>query len=605
MADIKTNFSVSGEKEYKQAIANINNGLKVLNSEMKLVESQYSANADSVEALTAKNDVLERKILSQKEKVEVLETALKSAAEAYGEADAKTMRWQEQLNRAQTELNKMTDEFKNNEKEIQNSSDSFLNLDGAIDKVTKELGKTLPDGVSKAVGSLGKISASSAIVVAGIAALIAVLVEAEKQLYSITIAAAETADTILTLSQQTSLSTETLQEWSYAAELIDISFDTVESSMRQLINNMQATKNGTGEAQEAFQALGVSVIDTDGNLRNAEEVFYELIDALGEVENYTERDAYAMDIFGESAQKLNPLIVQGSERLEELGQEAKDTGYVLSDLAINNLVAVDDALQRLNNTEEALKKQTAAEFAPVTEKALTTVNNAVGDIGESFLKSGIVDSFASILDSSISLIDPLTSLAKVVLPALDESLSLTADIMALIADTANVIVGLFTLDFDRIKTGLGLNTANGQYSNQQKRYYQSQGYSYDYNTGNWNSSNYLTSAQIEAAYQKGLQDGSAVGMSYEVWFENYKSQYFGQNASGNSNWRGGLTLVGENGPEIVSLPEGSQIINSQETRDFGSVTYNITIDAKSVKEFNDIIKIAQNARWMNRMGVKN
>lgn len=68
MPNINTKFTLSGEKEYKQAISEIGSGMKVLDSEMRKVSSAYAQNADSVEALNAKNDVLARKIFTQAEK---------------------------------------------------------------------------------------------------------------------------------------------------------------------------------------------------------------------------------------------------------------------------------------------------------------------------------------------------------------------------------------------------------------------------------------------------------------------------------------------------------------------------------------------------------
>ena len=76
---------------------------------------------------------------------------------------------------------------------------------------------------------------------------------------------------------------------------------------------------------------------------------------------------------------------------------------------------------------------------------------------------------------------------------------------------------------------------------------------------------------------------------------------YDRNATGNDNWRGGLTWVGEAGPELVSLPGGSQILNAQDSRGLGGDTFYISIDAKSVKEFNDIVEIAQSARVRGRM----
>ena len=74
------------------------------------------------------------------------------------------------------------------------------------------------------------------------------------------------------------------------------------------------------------------------------------------------------------------------------------------------------------------------------------------------------------------------------------------------------------------------------------------------------------------------------------------------NAGGSVSWPGGLTWVGENGPEVVGLPSGSTIFNAQESRGLaGGDVYYITIDARSVQEFNDIVRIVQERRRVARM----
>ena len=79
---------------------------------------------------------------------------------------------------------------------------------------------------------------------------------------------------------------------------------------------------------EAYKKLGVNVTDANGNLLDGEEVYWKSIDALGQIQNETERDAIAMQLFGKSAQELNPLIEAGSEKMQELGKQAREAGYV-------------------------------------------------------------------------------------------------------------------------------------------------------------------------------------------------------------------------------------------------------------------------------------
>ena len=100
-------IGIEGEKEFKKALNDINQSFKVLGSEMKLVESQFDKNDNSVEALTARNEVLGKSIEAQKSKIEVLRSALANASSSFGETDKRTQAWQVQLNNAQAELNKM------------------------------------------------------------------------------------------------------------------------------------------------------------------------------------------------------------------------------------------------------------------------------------------------------------------------------------------------------------------------------------------------------------------------------------------------------------------------------------------------------------------
>lgn len=635
MPNVNTNFTLSGEKEYREKIGLINQGIKVLNAEMKLSKTQFEENADSIDALTAKNDILERTISTQEDKIKTLREVLQKSAEAYGESDKKTMGWQESLYKAEAELNNLNSELRRNSEEIEsrisaesemsdaaietaegldketasleNQSDALkstaddnVSLGDAINSVADKLGIKLPSGATKAISALGSVSATTVAAASAVAAYIAILVKLEKAFVDVTIEAAAAADEMLTMSSISGMSVETLQEMQYAAEFVDVSVDRLNDGFKDLTSAMKSANTGSEDAQKAFAQLGVNITDSNGKLRNAKDVFFETIDALGQLEAGTQRDALAMTIFSESARELNPLIDAGSGKLRQLAQQAHDTGYVLSEDAVKSLGKVDDALKELNNTQEGLKNQLAAEFAPTTEKALNTINDAVLEIGNAFIDSGVVDSFADMLESSLGIIDPLTTLAKIVLPWVNEGLSETADMVALIADTADVIIGLLTFDFDKAKTALGWNP--NEYSNTQRRLAKRRGYKYDRETGGYYDPDQLTQSQIDRAYQQALKDGSAVGMTYDLWLEQYKRKYWGSNASGTDNWRGGWTRVGENGPENVYLPRGAAVDTAQESRDGGNNYYYITIDAKSVQEFEDIVRIAQEQRWKSRMG---
>lgn len=169
-------IGLEGEKEFKKALAEINQSFKVLGSEMKLVESQFSKNDRSVESLAARNQVLNKEIEAQKQKIETLKSALANAAESFGENDRRTQAWQIQLNNAQAALNGMERELADNEsamdalgKEMDDTGDSADNLEEELD----DAGDAADDSegkFSKLGGTLKTVGVAMGACVAAVAA---------------------------------------------------------------------------------------------------------------------------------------------------------------------------------------------------------------------------------------------------------------------------------------------------------------------------------------------------------------------------------------------------------------------------------------------------
>ena len=598
MPNINTRFTLSGEKEYKQAISEIGSGMKVLDSEMRKVSSAYAQNADSVEALNAKNDVLGRKISTQTEKIEYLRAALQQSAEKYGEADKRTMQWQTSLNNAEAELNNLNNQLDENKQKIADSGKEMGNLGDVVNGLTSKLGIQLPDSMKSSMNAMGSLDAQSLALAGGFAAVAAAIVKVEKAMISMTKESASFADNIITLSMQTGQSTQQLQEFAYASELIDVSVDTLQGSLTKLTNNMQDTMNGTGNAKASFEALGVSVTNADGSMRSANDVFYETIDALGQVKNETERDAMSMDIFGRSAQDLNPLIIQGSKTLKAYADEAHNMGYVLDDEALSALGAVDDAYQRLQKTQEGVKNQLAVEFAPYLEEFYGDVTTMVKDGGKAIKDSGIVDAFGMLLETVGDILNPMSDLSNNRVPALTKALQPLAKVMALMADAAELLKGVINFGTGHISEGwgqmkhaLGFGYSSGNGNNYQNLLD-------SYNEQQWGQSASDLSKAYEEAVARG--DSSTLGITEDEW----RRRYLGGNAAGTDNWAGGWTRVNENGLERIYLPSGSRIQTASETRYTSGDTYNTTVYVDHVEDLDTILRIAKNARITTRMGAK-
>ena len=648
---INTKIKLDGEKEYKAALAEINSGLRVLKSELNLASEQFKDNAGSVDALSKKNDILERSILTQQEKIEKLKEALQYAGKEYGESSEKTNGWKIALNNAEAELAKMqgeldanTDALKkmtnpldkvknafaatkeqgggikealaNLKDEFTLSTDSANGLGTALTDIAGHFGIQLPESASKAASALNGINAGAALAVTGIGLLAAALVKAEKALISMTKESAEYAKEITTLASVTGQSAESLQEFDYAAEMIGVSSDRIRDSLKETTNKMQEARDGNEATALAYQNLGVAITDADGQLRSAEDVFYDTIDALGQMKNQTERDAIAMDLLSESAQELNPLIEIGSDGLKQYAQEAHSMGYVLDNEALTALTEVDDAYQRLQKSQEGAKNQLSAEFAPYLTEFYEKITKLIRDGGQALKDSGLVDSFGMLLETVGDIIAPTDQLSSDTVPKLTEALRPLAEIMAGIADTIDFISGAATVlttgiwDWDKWSGGwkqmgkaAGFGYSYGNGNNMQSlrekweqadvnRATSANGYGQYYANGKWYS-NY-------ESYLRDEWEKSGTGTTFEYW----KMQK-GYNASGTDYWRGGRTLIGEYGPEEVVLPQGTRILTAQETRQAsGGDTFYITIPANTVKEFNDIVNIARNKRRTDRMGVQ-
>lgn len=176
-------IGVEGEKAFKQALYEINQSFKVLGSEMKLVASEFDKNDTSMEALTARNQVLNKEITAQKEKIETLRAALDNASASFGENDRRTQNWQIQLNNAEAALNKMVREVEENDKAMDNLGDSSDEAGKSMDdleKDTKDAGDAMDDA-SKKSGTLadalknGLVAAAEAAAIAVGAAVTAVV----------------------------------------------------------------------------------------------------------------------------------------------------------------------------------------------------------------------------------------------------------------------------------------------------------------------------------------------------------------------------------------------------------------------------------------------
>jgi hypothetical protein len=249
--------------------------------------------------------------------------------------------------------------------------DLIVDPKGAIEGLDTASSKA--SGATSLFSDLGKVGA------AAMAAVGTAVVGVATGLTAATVSAGKYADEILTAATNTNLSTDTLQAYKYAAEQIDVSFETFTASQGKFTKSMQTATAGTGPAAEAFSALGLSVTDSSGNLADSETLYWSAIDALSGVTNETERTALAQQIFGKSGAEMNSIIAKGSAGFAELTAQAQANGAIMSGPQLAALGAFDDKMAGLTSTVDSAKNALGLTLLPILDDLAGQGTSALGE----------------------------------------------------------------------------------------------------------------------------------------------------------------------------------------------------------------------------------
>ena len=300
-----------------KALRKVRNSTKDIDKELKDVNRALKFNPRNVELLAQKQTLL-------KQKVEQTRKSLKDLKDMQAQMDAQ-------------KVDPGSEEYRKLQREIITTESKLKHFKGELQKTAAQaskiyqVGQAFEDTGKKIEGAgraLTPLSRAAGVVAAGLGA--------------VTYKAGTMADDLNTLSKQTGISTHDLQMYAAMADLVDVSVETMAKSQTKLKKSMLGASEGGSQAKY-FEQLGISVTDANGELRDSNEVFQETIQALGMMENETQRDAIAMAIFGKSANELNPLIedagatyekvsgIMAKYGLEPVSQEALDRANEFND----------------------------------------------------------------------------------------------------------------------------------------------------------------------------------------------------------------------------------------------------------------------------------
>lgn len=323
-----------------KALKEVDSSLKNTQNQLKDVNKLLKLDPTNVELLKQKQDLLKQATADTKTRLDELNKALEQMQNAPNASETI-----EQQNALKREIIETENALESYNEQLSKSNVALNVIAGKSEEVAEKTKK-----LSAAAAGLAGAMIGNAL------------------------AMASTADDLNALSQQTGLTVEEIQKMQYASDVVDVSVEQMTGSIQKMTKQMSSSP-------KAFEELGVSIYDANGNMRDATDVWYESLEALSKIDNETERDAKSMEIFGKSAMDMAGIIDDGGASLKALGDEAEDLGLIMGQDMVDDANELQDAIDKMKGrTTQAFAKMGASlakSLVPMFDKLLNVVTKVV------------------------------------------------------------------------------------------------------------------------------------------------------------------------------------------------------------------------------------
>ena len=607
MADAGFRLTVEGEKEFKAALASIDQQIKINKAQIKLLTQEYNLNEDGMQTLTTKQSVLQSTYDEQAKKVAALDDKYKEMAATYGETDKRVATLKVQMLDAATAMAKTEEEIKKNadamdayQAEVDGSGQTAKKLSESLELVEAKLAanKAEVDRIAQAYDK-GDRSAN------GYAARNKALAEQNEQLNA---RMEQQREKIELLSKAMEKAADTYGENSievqkYKKQLAEAQTE-IDKTSKTIEENTKTMNSEANPLLDTFKDLtdqiGIKLPEGFDNVIGKFGKFGEIGAQLGTAVTITKSIigtiSDASDSFSnlkENAQMLGLDTTAYQELKYALGQvglSEKDLLEIMNPL-YSKIKEADDVL---GDYAKGLKNMGSA-----TDEERKKINEMMKQWDEMGIR--LYDDQGNLRDIAgvfYDLIDAYseTTTATDRIVKMQKIFGETAGKVNEVVETGGKALRGYAeaagetgkvLDESTVQAMDNVNTALEKFNGNIKLAKDSLG-------------------ALLVGWMTGNFD--IVGDAWDAIKGSIKGMFTGY-ADGTYNHPGGYALVGERGPEILRLPTGSQVYPTGVSQPMmqsargGGDTYNITIDAKSVREFNDIVRIARSARQNGRMGV--
>ncbi|MBL8491698.1 MAG: phage tail tape measure protein, partial [Rhodocyclaceae bacterium] len=169
------------------------------------------------------------------------------------------------------------------------------------------------------------------------------------------VSTANVADEIGKMAQRTGIGAEALSALRHQAALSDVSANELGLALRNLANRMQDAVRGSGGAAETFRAMGISVRDSNGQLKGTDQILAEVAQRFSTYRDSAEKTALAVDLFGRAGERMIPMLNGGTAGMREAAAEARRLGVVFSESLAKEAERFNDNMKRLQTGVEGAR----------------------------------------------------------------------------------------------------------------------------------------------------------------------------------------------------------------------------------------------------------
>lgn len=414
-----------------KALNDVNKEIRTTDSALREVDKALKLDPTNVELLAQKEELLNKQIEQTKEKLELQKTAAHEAAQALEEGTITQEEYAKLSAEVATTASKLND--------LESSASGASTELSETAQSAEEVGEATEQSGNKFAGWAEVVASAASIGLEAMKAVGEAIAEVAQAMVEMTNETAGYADEVLTLSSTSGVAVDTIQALQYGEEQLDVSLGTVTGSISKIIRAMDNAQGTQAEWQEqvdelnaalasgeisaedyqeaitdlgtsgtAFDELGVDILDAQGNLRDSEEVFWDVIDALGTIENATQRDAVAMSLLGRSAMQLNPLIEAGSEGFREIYEEAEEAGAIMGGDALEAFDEYNDTLSRLDQGTNAAKRAIGSILLPVLDELASDGVDLLSDFTNGILSAdGDIEQMGEVISQAVTSISEI------------------------------------------------------------------------------------------------------------------------------------------------------------------------------------------------------